>query len=163
MKKLLLLFAACIVSIGMDADEAEYIMRVSLTDGKVDTYVVADHPYVTFLQDVTRIYSNGLLTEYESGKIESYSFVERDVTEIEEVTEQEDNAGITVWFTDGVTVKVRGIAPETAIRVYTVGGQMVTPIVSPQPDGADITFSNQPSGTYIINIGNEKSIKIQKR
>ena len=85
MKKLLLLFAACIVSIGMDADEAEYIMRVSLTDGKVDTYVVADHPYVTFLQDVTWIYSNGLLTEYESGKIESYSFVERDVTEIEEV------------------------------------------------------------------------------
>lgn len=163
MKKLLLLFVACIVSIGMDADEAEYIMRVSLTDGKVDTYVVADHPYVTFLQDVTRIYSNGLLTEYESGKIESYSFVERDVTEIEEVTEQEDNEGITVWFVDGVTVKVRGIAPETAIRVYTVGGQMVTPIVSPLEDGADITFSNQPSGTYIINIGNEKSIKIQKR
>lgn len=163
MKKLLLLFAVCIVSIGMDADEAEYIMRVSLTDGKVDTYVVADHPYVTFQQDVTWIYSKGLLAEYESGKIESYSFVERDVTEIEEVTEQEDNEGITVWFTDGVTVKVRGIAPETAIRVYTVGGQMVTPIVSLQEDGADITFSNQPSGTYIINIGNVKSIKIQKR
>ncbi len=163
MKKLLLLFAVCIVSIGMDADEAEYIMRVSLTDGKVDTYVVADHPTVTFQQDVTRIYSKGLLTEYESGKIESYSFVERDVTEIEEVTEQEDNAGITVWFTDGVTVKVRGIASETAIHVYSVGGQMVSPIVSPQPDGADITFSNQPSGTYIINIGNVKSIKIQKR
>ena len=163
MKKLLLLFAVCIVSIGMDADEAEYIMRVSLTDGKVDTYVVADHPYVTFQQDVTWIYSKGLLAEYESGKIESYSFVERDVTEIEEVTEQEDNAGITVWFTDGVTVKVRGIASETAIRVYSVGGQMVTPIVSLQEDGADITFSNQPSGTYIINIGNVKSIKIQKR
>lgn len=163
MKKLLLLFAVCIVSIGMDADEAEYIMRVSLTDGKVDTYVVADHPYVTFLQDVTWIYSNGLLTEYESGKIESYSFVERDVTEIEEVTEQEDSEGITVWFVDGVTVKVRGIASETAIRVYSVGGQMVTPIVSLQEDGADITFSNQPSGTYIINIGNVKSIKIQKR
>lgn len=162
-RKLLLFITVLSTSISTFAENVDYVMHVTLTNGKVDTYIVGSHPNVYFDKDYTTIASYELTTSYETSQIESYTFADINATSIEEVINGNEAGGVFVKFVDGVTVQVRGISPETIVRTYSLTGELQSPIISTLSDGVDISLSMLPAGTYVVKIGNEKSIKIQKR
>ena len=162
-RKLLLFITVLSTCFSTFAENVDHVMHVTLTSGKVDTYIVGSHPNVYFDKDYTIIASYELTTSYETSQIESYTFADINATSIEEVINENKVEGICVKFVDGVMVQVRGVAPETLIRTYSLTGELQHPIISTLSDGVDISLSMLPAGTYVVKIGNEKSIKIQKR
>ena len=107
-RKLLLFITVLSTSISTFAENVDYVMHVTLTNGKVDTYIVGSHPNVYFDKDYTTIASYELTTSYETSQIESYTFADINATSIEEVMNGNEAEGVFVKFVDGITVQVRG-------------------------------------------------------
>lgn len=162
-KKLLLSFIALMACMGAKSQDIGYVMRVNLTDGTVDEYLVADHPTVSFGKDKVTVQSASVWATYATGDVKEYTFVDANATSIEGTTSTEHKADVSITYVDGENVIIRGINPNTPVRVYSLDGQMQKAVTTHTTDGVNISLSPLSVGTYIININNEKSIKVLKR
>ena len=161
-KKLLLSFLALGACLGAKSQDVSYVMRVTLTDGKVDEYLVADHPNVSVEKGVVYVWG-AVQATYKVEDVKDYTFADASTTGIEEVASDEPKAGISVKYVDGENVIIRGISPDTPVRVYSLGGQMQNAAITHSADGVNVSLNALPAGTYIIDMKNEKSIKVLKR
>ena len=161
-RKFLLLVCTLAVATGSKAENVGYAMRVTLVNGKVDTYIVADHPSVVFDYEYTTIQSSSVSAKYATDSIANYTFADI-ATSIKEVNATETVEDLYVKFVDGVNVHIRGINPNAIVRVYSLNGQLQGPDMEYLPNGVNISLSSLPTGTYIINIDNKKSFKVLKR
>lgn len=148
---------------GATAQDVGYVMRVTLTDGTVDSYLVADHPTVEFTQDKVTVQSASVRAEYAADDVKDYTFVDVNATNIEATTAETPEHGITFKYVDGENISIRGIEATTPVSVYSIGGQKQNATIIRTPDGANVSLGTLPTGTYIINIRNIKSIKVLKR
>lgn len=162
-KKLLLLFFGLGAWTGAMSQDVSYVMRVTLTDGTFDEYLVADHPTVALDRDKVMVYSASVQATYDVDDVKEYTFVDADVTSIEEVASADNKANISVTYVDGKNVIIRGISSDTPVRVYSLNGQMQNAIITSTTDGVNVSLAALPTGTYIIDIKKEKSIKVLKR
>lgn len=162
-KKLLLSFLALGVCLGAKSQDVSYVMRVTLTDGTVDEYLVADHPTVTVEKGVVYVWGGPVQATYKVDDVKDYTFADVSTTSIEEVAADEQKADISVKYVDGENVIIRGINPDTPVRVYSLGGQMQNAALTRTTDGVNVSLGALPAGTYIIDMRNDKSIKVLKR
>lgn len=162
--KLLLSFLALCAWSGAWAQDANYIMRVTLQDGTVDEYRVADHPFVSFDKDLTIVKTQSLSAEYATDNVKEYTFVESTSTGIEEKkADPKEEVNISIQFTDGENVLIQGIAPEASIRVLSLDGRTQNARITPMAGGANVSLQALPSGIYLISINNKKSFKVLKK
>lgn len=161
-KKLLLFFLAIGAWTGAMSQDVGYIMRVNLVNGTVDEYLVADHPYVSFAKESITVSSSMVTTTYATNDVANYTFAEMDANDIEEVIHEESNVNMIVKYLDGETVEIRGIG-NVQVTVYGVDGRKLNADIVRMENGVNVSLSALPSGTYIINIKNSKSVKVLKR
>lgn len=161
-KWLLLLFAWGAWA-GAKADDVSYIMRVNLVNGTVDEYLVADHPRVDFVKETIYVSSAALSATYATSDVESYTFVDANPSAIEEVQQTQDNLDMSVKFVDGETVEIRGKVAADGIAVFSIDGRRMNAAVTLSDGGVNVSLSGLPTGAYIINIKNGKSVKVLKR
>lgn len=69
--------SVCVLAtcIGAFADDAGYVMQVNLTDGTTESYLVADHPTVKFDSRYVTVTCKGLVANYLTEEVSSYTFV----------------------------------------------------------------------------------------
>lgn len=164
-----------------DAGRTAYVLRVNLTDGTSDEYLVAARPFVRGLADSVRVEvwdeaaASSLLTAYAAAAVRDYTFADVSATAIE--TPAADSAdtgagqgGVRVTCLDGQTVTLRLVGAaatdpsrrQAAPTVYDASGQRVAASVTLLADGAVVSLAAQPRGIYLINIYG-KTIKIARR
>lgn len=166
LKILFLLAVACIgINTSMHANDIDYVMQITLSDGTVDTYVVDERPRVSLDEKFVHVWTDEINTKYEVESVLSYTFVDlkTGIDEIKDESIDNEASGITFKYVDGENIIVRGLQSEDKLRVYTLSGKMVSVEIKNHEDHANISLRNQQSGTYIVSINNNKSIKVFKR
>ena len=161
-KKTILLAALCLGASSIQAEDIDYVMKITLSDGTVDKYVVDDRPRVILGDKFVRVVAEDISAEYEVQSVVSYTF-EDILTGIEDVKDDGDEAGITFKYLDGETVSVIGLNEDDKIAVYSLSGSKIVADIERSEDAADISLRNLDAGTYIITINNSKSIKVFRR
>ena len=162
-QKLLLSCLVLTAWTGAWAQDVGYVMCVTLNNGTIDRYLVADHPSVNFIEDKVQVATESVKAEYAIADVKDYTFVEMDPTGIEDAVANTPEEGITFKYVGGSTVSIRGIDSNAPVSVYALNGQKMDANIVRTADGAEVSVSALPAGTYIINIKNNKSIKILKR
>ena len=161
-KKTILLVALCLGASSIQAEDIDYVMKISLSDGTVDKYLVDDRPRVILGDKFVRVVAEDISVEYEVQSVVSYTF-EDILTGIEDVKDDGDEAGITFKYLDGETVSISGLNEDDKIAVYSLSGSKIVADIERSEDAADISLRNLDAGTYIITINNSKSIKVFRR
>lgn len=147
---------------GLAAEEISHVMRVTLTDGTVDTYIVADELKVSLDEEFVHVSALDVNFKYEAGQVESYTFADI-TTGVKEVLEEGSEEGVTFKYVDGKTVVIRGIAADATVQVFSLSGQKQKVEMTKYEKGADVSLQSLPAGTYIVSLKNGKSIKVVKR
>ena len=161
-KKTILLAVLCLGASSIQAEDINYVMKISLSDGTVDKYLVDDRPRVILGDNFVRVVAEDISAEYEVQSVVSYTF-EDILTGIDDVKDDGDEAGITFKYLDGETVTVSGLNADDKIAVYSLSGSKIVADIERSEDAADISLRNLDAGTYIITINNSKSIKVFRR
>lgn len=163
LKKTILLAALCLGATSMQAESIDYVMKITLSDGTVDKYVVSDRPRVYLNENSVEVYTQEISAKYDVKSVLSYTF-EDILTGIEDVKDDAgDEAGITFKYLDGETVVVSGLNADDNIAVYSLSGGKIAADIDRSEDAADVSLKNLDAGTYIITINNSKSIKVFRR
>ena len=116
LKKTILLAALCLGASSIQAEDIDYVMKISLSDGTVDKYLVDDRPRVILGEKFVRVVAEDISAEYEVQSVVSYTF-EDILTGIEDVKDDGDEAGITFKYLDGETVTISGLNEDDKIAV----------------------------------------------
>ncbi len=96
------------------ARDVSYLMQVALSDGTTESYLVADHPVVTFDQQFVTITCQGLVANYKTDEVLNYTFVPSQmgdanvdgVINLQDITDaigayiSEDNSNISIQLVD---------------------------------------------------------------
>ena len=162
-QKLLLPLLALGAWTGTWAQDVGYVMCVTLQNGSIDRYLVADHPSVNFIEDKVQVATESVKAEYAIADVKDYTFMAIDATGIEETMATSTDEGITFKYVGGSTVSIRGIGSDDPVSVYALNGQKMDANIVRTADGAEVSLNLLLAGTYIINIKNSTSIKILKR
>lgn len=161
-KRLLLSLLAITSMSSAIAEDESFVMRIRLTDGSVDEYIVADRPTVSLREGKVYVVSASVSAEYSNSDIDEYTFSNATESAIKDV-ETDSPAQLSVKYVDGNTVEVRGVKSNKPIHVFSIDGKMQESRVDRLEDGATVSLVNLAAGTYIINIGGEKSVKVIKK
>lgn len=167
--KALLLAVACLGTTSILADDVNYVMKIALLDGTVDTYVVDERPQVTLDDKFVKVWTNDISARYDANAVANYTFADiakKDIREMQEggdIADPESVIGITFKYVDGETMIVSGIKADDTISCSSLSGQRVDAEIDRYRDSANISLRNLAPGTYIISINNSKSIKVLKR
>ena len=162
LKKTILLAALCLGTTSMQAKSIDYVMKIMLSDGTVDKYVLSDRPWVTLFENFVEVTTEMISAKYDVESVLSYTF-EDILTSIDDVNDDVDEEGITFKYLDGETVSISGLNEDDKIAVYSLSGSKIVADIERSEDAADISLRNLDAGTYIITINNSKSIKVFKR
>lgn len=145
------------------AEHISYVMRVTMTDGSVKSFLLTDRPVVSVDEKTVDISSNTISASYKASDIKDYTFVDGSKTVIEDTPADELTQNLTVKCLDGVHVSVRGVDTPVRVQVFSIAGAKVQADLSQVSDGVDIDLSQLAPGVYVIDINGKDSFKIQKR
>ncbi|MBQ3539788.1 MAG: T9SS type A sorting domain-containing protein [Bacteroidaceae bacterium] len=161
-KKLMSAIICLCASTSIMADDASYIMRITLTDGSVVNYVVNKHPKVSLSEKTVKVQTDEITAEYDVKSVVNYTFATH-ATGIDDVQDGSGLPGITFKYLDKETIIVSGLQTDDNITIHSLSGSKQAFDVSRDDNAAHISLSNLPCGTYIISVNNSKSIKVFKR
>ena len=156
LKKTILLVALCLGASSIQAEDIDYVMKISLSDGTVDKYLVDDRPRVILGDKFVRVVAEDISAEYEVQSVVSYTF-EDILTGIEDVKDDGDEAGITFKYLDGETVTISGLNEDDKIAVYSLSGSKIVADIERSEDAADISLRNLDAMLGISSLSNMQS------
>ncbi len=140
------------------ADTAGYtILVVQLKDGRYDVYQLATKPKMTYDGSAMVLKTTDIETRYERTDVRNLNFGD-EVTAISMPQRQNFRFAF-----DGSTATVSGLESGCLIRVFTAGGQLMKTVRQAADGKVGIDLGTLGKGTYIIDIGRQKTIKVMKR
>lgn len=140
------------------ADTAGYtILVVQMKDGRYDVYQLATRPKMKYDGSAMVLKTTDVETRYERTDVRNLNFGD-EVTAIARPQRQNFRFAF-----DGSTATVSGLESGCLIRVFTAGGQLKKTMRPAAGGKAGIDIGTLGKGTYIIDIGRQKTIKVMKR
>jgi len=157
MKKIFLMILM-LIEILSAADTSEYsILVVQLKSGKYDVYQLDTKPKITY-EGSEMVMKSGLVeTRYERSQVKNLNFGD-ETTGI-----NPSRTGEFGFAFSGNEALIEGIGTNGTVRVFGIGGQLITTSRASDDGTVRLSFSNLSTGTYVIDINREKTIKIMKR
>jgi hypothetical protein len=137
----------------------DLVLRVWKSNGQILTINLADEPRTTYSDGNLVITSTKgtVMLPLEKVKRYTYEIVENVVTDIDE------NKALRADFSsDGETLTLSGLKPNTVIYLYNVAGQLLRTINSGNQSKVAVSISHLPVGVYIVKA-NDVTYKITKR
>lgn len=159
MKRFLLHIILLFVPVLAFADADTWVV-LRMKGGMTQAYLVPGRMIVKADADSIRLTSEKMEVAYSKQMVEGYFFQRDDdmPTEIEAVAEK----GITVEYLAEDKILIKGIATNTAVKVYGINGIEYKNSSSHFGDAVVISLKSLPRGTYIIQLKNIGAIKIKR-
>ena len=161
MKKLIFAFLLFCFSASLFAQKGK-TLSVIMNDGTSVYFLLAEQPYVTFVDDAVRIVSSTNEATIERALVNKFEFVDEIPTGIDDVEEVEDKVAADRFELSDNAIRFEGLAPGCAIRLYSVKGEMLMSDIADNNGALTLSLEALPSGVYLVNY-NETTIKFIKR
>ena len=158
-KKFLLLLGLISMGVinGYAQDKVPGII-VELADGQKVEYKLSDNPKFVFDGQTITLTADGVKVEYIPSELAKVMTGEVEgTTGIEEMETQSGDIKVEAGF-----ARLSGFTAGEAVRVYSIGGNLVTTRYIESDGSLVIPISTLPSGISIIKT-NQQTIKITKR
>lgn len=159
MRKIRLLIMLAAITMPLLKLYAGSVLVVELNTGMVERFALLDKPELTISGTKLVVKSTVLEESYERSDVKSFYF-ENKGTGIEQVRE---DSSISIHQTGNDQFLITGISNQDKIVVCNHLGQTFEQFVSRDGGTAVINLSTSYRGVYIIKIGKNKTIKINKR
>lgn len=129
---------------------------VTFTDGSTTSFLLADKPKVTFVDNFVRVTSNLVDSDFEASKVKKFVFGDQ-LASIDEVATDETRFVVI----DPDHVSVYGLKAGENISVYSIDGRSVMNARAAADGSATLDLSELPGAIYIIATQSGKTIKIK--
>lgn len=140
------------------AQTGSSVLFVVLKNGNTHSFQLSEKPEITFAGSDFVISTATTTLRYDRTEIEDFHFADSSVG-IEDVKENE----MRIIRNDN-NIQILGLQSDyKPIRVYSINGILCDTNIDLTDDFANISLSNLAPNTYIIKLGNNKSIKVIKR
>lgn len=136
------------------------VLTVEMKSGTTYDFYLSEQPVITFDANHLYISTNDFSAEYDD--VERIYFANNSATEVEETVADDIKPHVSITFTDGRHVSIKGCEENARVMVFAINGTKVNVYTSQSYDGVDLDFSSQPVGIYIIRV-NSQSFKIRTR
>lgn len=134
------------------------VLFVVLKNGNTHSFLLSEKPEITFAESAFVISTATTTLRYDRTEIEDFHFIDSSVG-IEDVKENEMRI-----IRQNNNIQILGLQSDyKPIRVYNINGILCEPSIELTDSFANISLSNLAPNTYIIKLGNNKSIKIIKK
>ena len=131
---------------------------VTLKNGNIHSFLLSEKPEITFVGSNFVISTTSTTLRYDRTEIEDFHFADSSVG----IDDVKDNEMRIIRQNDNI--QIYGLLSEyKPIRVYSINGILCETHIDITDDYANINLSNLTPNTYIIKLGNNKSIKIIKK
>ena len=131
---------------------------VELANGQKVEYRLADNPKFVFDGQTITLTADGVKVEYTPSELAKVTTGEvENATGIEELRSQQVDIKVEAGF-----VRLNGFGAGEAVRVYSVGGNLVATHYVESDGSLVIPISSLPSGISIIKT-NQQTIKITRK
>lgn len=154
---MLVLLLCMVTSPSMASNEGDVLM-VQMKSGDLYKFHLTERPVVTFWPDGIKIVSSDFSAEYKDVQKIYFEEYTTDVTLPQDVQANE----MIFTYLDGHTVQIDGLKGNTAIRVFTLEGKMMSLDIERQVNSIKVDLAAYPKGIYIIRCNNH-SFKVTKR
>lgn len=144
MKKLLLIVSILVCAFSLKAADVT-ALRVTVTDGKTETFVLNQQPKIYFEGADVVIVCNDAETRYARSVVRSFDFIKQQ-NSVDDIVADADNV---VYTYDGEVFT----CPDRHITVYTIGGMLFVDTMG------SVSFADAPKGIYLVQVNNQ-TIKI---
>lgn len=161
MKKLLFAFLLFCLPALMSAQKGK-TLSVIMNDGTSVYFLLAEQPYVTFVDDAVRIVSSTNEATIKRSLVNKFEFVDEIPTSIEDVEEVEDKVAADRFELSDNAIRFEGLSPGCAVRLYSIKGEMLMLDNAGNNGALTLSLEALPSGVYLVNY-NETTIKFIKR
>lgn len=137
-------------------DEPAYLV-VSLADGTVNEYILAEKPVVTFLGDKMKFSSDQIEQEYPAEDVKGFHFSSVSTG----IGRTNGGNMVSINFTDNNCVAITGLS-KGHVRLYNASGQLLR-TVSVKGQSASISLQGLAPGSYIVAPEGVPAMKISKK
>jgi len=157
MKKIvLLLFCFYVSSIVWAKD---YLLVIDFTDGTDMSFALTKKPIITFADQRIRVIVGSRSSEFEISDVVNFHFKE-EPSDIR--SPRVDDEYTIIWQGDDQIV-ISNATPDTQIRLYGIDGTMYPSRVNAHGDRMEISLAALPKGIYLLNINNQRTLKINRK
>ncbi len=157
MKKLSLLFLFFCLSSMVWAKE--YVLVIAFTDGTEMTFALAKQPVLTFADQRLCVKAEGRTSECEISDVKNFHFRE-DMSDIRTLRSDEDFE--VRWIGDDLIV-ISNAAPDAKVNLFDINGRSYPGCVAKVADHLEVSLSSLPKGIYLLNINNQRTLKINRK
>lgn len=152
--------AGLLMALCAAASNEPSILTVKMASGETYDFYLSSQPVITFDSQHLFISTDDFSAEYD--EVEKIYFTNSSTTEAENEIADDVKPRVSIVFTDGRHVSVKGCEPSARVAVYATNGMEASAGVSRSGENIDMDFSSLPAGIYIIKI-NSQSFKIRTR
>lgn len=158
MKKSLLLFTLCCITlVGWAADAPKYF-AVWLNNGQRIDLLLSEKPTTTFAEGFLKFEASGTAIEYKASEVKEFTF-EDTSSGIRNVSA--DGKDCTVRQT-GNMLNISGAEPYAKLNLYNAGGMFVSSHFADGTGSLSVSLDMLGQGVYILKIATT-TLKIIKR
>lgn len=157
MKRLILLFFCFCMSSMVWAKE--YALVIDFADGAELTLALSRLPVLTFDDGRLRVTVEGHKSEFELSDVLRFHF--RNESSDIRTLENDDDLAVG-WRGDDLIV-ISNIAPDAEILLYAVDGTVYSNRAIACGDHIEVSLSSLPKGIYLLNINNQRTLKIYRK
>ncbi len=159
MKKSLLLFTLCCITlVGWAADAPKYF-AVWLNNGQRIDLLLYEKPTTTFTEGILKFEASGIAIEYEASEVKEFTFESTPSSGIRNVSA--DGKDCTVRQA-GNMLNISGADPYAKINLYNSGGMFVSSHFADGTGSLSVSLEMLGQGVYILKI-DTTTLKIIKR
>lgn len=160
MNNKLILFLLLLFTCRIGTYAQEILLVLEMDDKSTVSYSFSEKPVITFTEQSLVIDTEKVSSEYAIGKVLRYYFVEQESTDVENIEIAENEIRFT--YLDNDNLLVEGVDDNTHLSVYDISGRRYNVDVVNNGNSIKVSLFQLPSGTYIVNVMGEHSIKIRK-
>jgi hypothetical protein len=137
----------------------DYLLVIDFTDGTDISFALAKKPVLTFADQRLCISVEDQNSEFELSDVLNFHFKE-DPSAIRSPRVDEDF--IISWRGEDLIV-ISNATPGIRIRLYGIDGTMYPSCVHAVGNHIEISLAALPKGIYLLNINNQRTLKINRK
>lgn len=135
------------------------LLVIEKQNGTAMSFILKQKPELSFSNHMLHISLNGNITNLEIGDVKQFYFVDESLS----IKENRVNSTFKISYLSNDKVQIEGVSRNDQVHLFSIDGVQYSNCVRILDNSAEISFTPLPKGTYVINISQKQSFKINRK